>query len=559
MNRRIPLPIGISDFSELREGKYYFADKSLFIRDIITAWAKAILLPRPRRFGKTLNLSMLRYFFEKTDTDRTELFDGLNIRNDEVFATHQGRYPVIYLTFKDAKALCWKNMYQTLTLIIRDEFLRHEEMLKAVVLTPAEKAYLESVLMLKASQADYETSLRFLSRHLAHRYQEKVVILIDEYDTPLHAGYAEGYYEETISFMRNFLSAGLKDNENLFRGVLTGILRVAKESVFSGLNNLGVYTLLNRKFSDFFGFTEHEVRDILEFFDMSEHYDKVSYWYNGYLFGDTVIYNPWSVLNYMDNDGDAKPYWVNTAGTEIIDRLATRGGKELREEIGQLLEGKTIVKPVYDSIVMRDLEQRDELLWSFLLFSGYLKTVEKTDDETFRLRIPNQEVKMIYRELVRTWFAEKIRDNQLEEMLNALDTGDIRLFERMLRQIVIRIMSYHDLGSEPEKVYHALVLGMLVWMSGKYEIRSNRESGYGRYDLMLKPRDISRHGIIIEFKKVDESDNETPEQALDRALVQIEERQYAIELETAGIRKIFKIAIVFQGKQLWIRHITEKK
>ncbi|MDM8549260.1 AAA family ATPase [Desulfobacterales bacterium HSG2] len=565
------LPVGTSDFRKLREGGYHYVDKSLFIRDIVEASSEVTLLPRPRRFGKTLNLSMLRYFLEKTDEDLSPLFDGLAIRNEASFGAHQGKYPVIWMTFKDLKEPSWEYMYRRLTNLIRDEFLRHDVLLESDLLRGPERCYFESVLEQKAELPDYGDALRYLSAYLRRYHGENVVILIDEYDTPLHAGYAGGYYKDAISFIRNFLSGGLKDNEHLFRGVLTGILRVARESVFSGLNNPGVYTVLSRKFSDAFGFTVPEVRQFLEDMGMGDQYEDVSY--NGYLFGGRVIFNPWSVINYADNEGEAKPYWINTADTGMIDRLATRSGKELREEIGQLLEGGTITKPVYESIVMRDMEDRDDLLWSFLVFSGYLRPAGPGMRRNFyELEIPNEEVRIVYEEMIGRWFAEKTESNHLEEMLRALESGDVRLFERMLRLIVTRIMSYHDLAGEPEKVYHALVLGMLVWMSGKYEMRSNRESGYGRYDLMLRPKDPEGQGIIIEFKRLDDDEDEeqdadayedgkgkkrkkkkTPQDALKEALKQIENRGYAAELEAAGIRKILKLAVVFSGKKLWVK------
>ncbi len=495
---------------------------------------------------------MLRYFYEKSDEDRGALFDGLALRDDEIFKKHQGKYPVIFLTFKDIKGNTWENLYDGLCRIISREVERHKEILEWDGISQTAQSVLESVLGSKASSRDYEDSLLVLSEQLRRYHDQRVVILLDEYDTPLHVGYLRGCYEEVTSFMRNLLSGGLKDNENLFKGVVTGILRVARESIFSGLNNLDVFTLLDDEFSAAFGFTEQEIKSLLKDYSISDRYDEVSCWYDGYVFGRQVIYNPWSVLSYV-NRKTAKPraYWVNTASTELIDDLATRRGKELREELGQLLEGSTITKPVYDNIVMRNLEKQDDLLWSFLLFSGYLKATEQTGYETYRLQIPNQEVHMAYRSLVRNWFAEKVRQNQLEEMLKALETGDVKLFEKLLREVVLQIMSYHDFSGAPEKVYHALMLGMLVWLSDKYKIRSNRESGYGRYDLMLKPEDGSKQGIVIEFKKVYE--NETPEQVLEDALKQIEEKKYATELEAAGITDILKLAIAFRGKELWIR------
>jgi len=560
-----PLPIGSSDFREVRDGGYHYVDKSFFIREIIEASAKVILLPRPRRFGKTLNMSMLRYFLEKTEEDRSGLFDGLAVRDDECFETHHGRYPVIWMTLKDVKHREWPGCLALLQSVISEAYARHRYLLDSDTLFPEEKKYIRSILNREFRQSDDERSLRNLSEYLRRHHDMRVVILIDEYDTPLHSGYAGGYYDDAVSFIRNFLSGGLKDNEYLFRGVLTGILRVARESVFSGLNNPGIYTILSRRFSDSFGFTEPEVRQFLEDRGMGDMYEEVSQWYNGYLFGKKVIFNPWSVINFADNDGEAMPYWINTADTSIIDGLATRGGKELREELGQLLEGRKLTKPVYESIVMRDLEKRDDLLWSLLAFSGYLKPAGPGIRRNFyELEIPNEEVRIVYEEMVGRWFAEKIESNQLEEMLRALESGDVRLFERMLRRIVTRIMSYHDLAGEPEKVYHALVLGMLVWMSEKYEMRSNRESGYGRYDLMLKPKDPEGQGVIMEFKRLDEDEDgdgdgdgkkkkKTPQEALKEALKQIEERGYATELEAAGIRKILKLAVVFKGKKLWMK------
>ncbi|MCP4108282.1 MAG: AAA family ATPase [Desulfobacteraceae bacterium] len=555
-----PLPIGFSDFKEVRENGCYYIDKTLFIKEITKASAKVLLIPRPRRFGKTLNLSMLRYFYEKTgknqnacdeDIFETHLFKGLSVCNEDIFETHRERYPLIWLTFKDAKELDWKAMYRKLTNILRDEFLRHNILLKSDILEQTEQDYFEAILNRKAELPDYTDALRYLSDFLRRYHNERVVILIDEYDTPIHSAYAGGYYKEVVSFMRNLLSGGLKDNEHLFKGVVTGILRVAKESIFSGLNNLDVFTLLDEEFNSSFGFTDEEVRLLLKDYGLSDRYDEVSEWYNGYLFGGEIIYNPWSVLSYVNRKSvKARPYWVNTADTGMIDDLATRGGRELREELGHLLEG-AITKPVYDNIAMRDLDKRDDLLWSFLLFSGYLKIVEEIDYDVYRLQIPNQEVRTIYERMVRTWFTDKVEFNRLETMLKALEDGNVKLFEQILREVVLQIMSYHDFSGTPEKVYHALVTGMLVWMSGKYEIRSNRESGYGRYDLMLKPKDTAKQGIIIEFKKVYEDDS--PEDVLEEALNQIEDKKYVAELEGGGIKNILKIAVVFRGKELWVK------
>ncbi len=557
------LAVGQSDFSEFRKVGAYYIDKSLFIRDVIMCDFQALLLPRPRRFGKTLNLSMLRYFFENSQEPRSKLFDGLAVRDDSVFHQHQGKYPVIYLTFKDVKNPRWSDCMKNIQHVIYKEYARHRELLASDVLFPEEKAYFQKILEERAETTDYEHALERLSGYLMRNTKTKVVILIDEYDTPIQAGYVNGYYDEVISFMRNFLSGGLKDNKDLFKGVLTGILRVSKESIFSGLNNLGIYTLLVQEFNTAFGFTEEDVRTLLRDYGLAERYDEVAYWYNGYLFGGEEIYNPWSVVNYVvSQEHEPKGYWINTGSTDILESLITRGGRELRQELGQLIEGETITKSIYENIVMRDIEKQDHLVWSFLLFSGYLKCTDQVVRKNrYELAIPNEEVKEVYENLIERWFEGKVDLTQLENMLQALRDGRVETFEHTLRQVVTEIMSYHDLSGEAEKVYQALVLGMLVWLSGSYEIRTNRESGLGRYDIMLKPRTSHQkgnippaplqRGIILEFKQVYE--HEKPETVLKRAMKQIEEQQYRTELETAGIHDIVQIAVAFRGKEMWLK------
>jgi len=550
------LPIGVSDFKKLKENNYYYVDKSAFIREIIEASAEIILLPRPRRFGKTLNLNMLKRFFEKSAEDVKPLFKGLVIEKAPCFDEHQGKYPVIWLTLKDIKESSWEFCFRRLMILIQSEFERHEYLLNGNALQKRERAFIKSVLEDTAKPPDYADALLFLSKCLYKYHARPVVILIDEYDSPLHAGYANGYYEEIIGFIRNFLSGGLKDNPHLLKGVLTGILRVAKESVFSGLNNLGVYTILDQEFNDSFGFTEKDTRGLLQDYDMADRFDEAARWYDGYLFGGRTIYNPWSLINYANSrSGKPKPFWINTADTALIDRLVTGGGRQIREEIGRLLEGRTIERPVFETIVMRDLDIRDDLLWSFLLFSGYLKPAgEAVRRNLHPLAIPNKEVRLAYEELVIRWFAEKTESACLIDMLDALSGGDTHLFERLLRKIVSQVMSCHDFGNEPEKVYHALVLGMLVWLDGQYDIRSNRESGYGRYDIMLKPKNSKRTGIIIEFKRVEKKAEDAYKTVLKDALKQIEERGYAAELQASGITDILEIAVAFKGKKLWMKH-----
>jgi hypothetical protein len=552
------LPVGLSDFKQVIEKNYYYVDKSLFIKELMDEGAVAMLIPRPRRFGKTLNLSMLRYFFEKTAEDTSRLFRHLKIwQAGEEYTNHQGKYPVIFLTFKDLKERDWKSALRKIKQLIKKEFLRHKYLRTGKHLEAEERDYFNGIAKLTADLGDYESSLEQLSDYLARYYHQKVILLIDEYDTPIQAGYVNGYYKDVISFMRNFLSGGLKDNLNLEKGVLTGIMRVAKESIFSGLNNLSVFTLLRREFSAAFGLTENEVEQALRDFQLIDQYENVRNWYNGYVFSDQIIYNPWSIINYLDSaDNEFLPYWANTSDNAIIEQLLTRGGTGLKAELESLIKGGTIEKPIEENIVFRDIEKKDHLLWSFLLFSGYLKYVEKrtvNHKTLFSLQIPNLEVGSIYDHLVQGWLEARLENEKLETMLKALLDGDMETFEELFAEMVKNSFSFFDTGGDPEKVYQAFTIGLLVRLSGSYEVKSNGESGYGRYDVMLIPRDTRATGVIIEFKKVNKKRGETKERAMTKAFQQIEDKNYAGELLGRGIQQIRKLAIVFEGKRVWVR------
>lgn len=564
------LPVGLSDFKQVIEKNYYYVDKSLFIKELMDQGAVAMLIPRPRRFGKTLNLSMLRCFFEKpalpttlgrpgTETDTSHLFRHLKIwQAGKEYTSQQGKYPVIYLTFKDIKEPNWESAQEKIKRLIQDEFLRHNYLRNEKELETEEQEYFDGITNLTASQNAYEDSLKKLSRYLARHHQQQVILLIDEYDTPIQAGYVNGYYAEVVGFMRNFLSGGLKDNPHLEKGVLTGIMRVAKESIFSGLNNLGVFTLLRSEFSAAFGLTESEVEQALRDFQLSDQYENIKNWYNGYIFGDQIIYNPWSIINYLDSaDKEFLPYWVNTSDNAIIEQLLTRGGTELKSELESLIKGEKIEKPIEENIIFRDIEKKDNLLWSFLLFGGYLKYVGKrtlNKKMLLDLQIPNLEVSYIYDHLVEGWFEARLENEKLKMMLKALIDGDVETFEEFFAELVANSFSFWDAGGrDPEKMYQAFVIGLLVWLSGRYEVKSNRESGYGRYDVMLIPRDTRAAGIIIEFKKVNTKRGETKESAFAKAFKQIEEKNYAAELQQRGIQQIRKLAIVFKGKQVWVK------
>ena len=576
------LPIGKSDFKEVIENNYRYVDKSLFIKDIIDKSDSILLIPRPRRFGKTLNLSMLKYFYDccpgiltpgtaplPGENEKNEpvppansygkLFEPLAIKKaGQLYLDKMNKYPVIFLSFRTIKELDWESTFRKITRLIQDEYSRHYYLLNSQVLLPHEKDYFQKILDLNAHREDYENSLEKLLIFLNRYYRERVVILIDEYDAPVHAGFTYHYYEEVINFLRNFLAGGLKDTDQyLEKSIITGIMRIARESIFSGLNNLGVFTLLAEEFDDKFGFTEEEVKELLADYQAADRYDQVQKWYNGYRFGKEIIYNPWSIVNFLGSEArECKPYWINTSDNRIVDTLLSRGGKELKEELELLIRGETIEKAVEENIILKDVSTREHLLWSFLLMGGYLKQTDKKIDDTtgkvyYSLSVPNLEVRTVYLGIIEHFFADKIENRKLETMLKSLLEGDIDVFEEIFADYVMKAMSFFDLGEEPEKVYHAFVMGLLLWLSPAYRINSNRESGYGRYDIMIIPEDTSKLGFIIEFKMVRK--NETAEKAVESALKQMTERKYETSLLESGVTKYKKLAIVFKGKDVTIR------
>ena len=557
MKRKIP--IGISDFRKIIEEDFYYVDKSLLIQEVIDHGSESMLLPRPRRFGKTLNLSMLRYFFEKTDQNHSHLFKNLAIwQHGDMYSSKQGRYPVIYLTFKDVKSDHWDFCYGMFRKLIAAEFERHGYLLKSEMLTDNEKSKYKAIIHLEASEYDYAYCLKELSEYLHRYYNEKVIILIDEYDTPIHCGYLDGFYDEVIGFIRILLGSALKDNSSMEKGLLTGILRVSKESVFSGLNNLEVFSLLSPRFSSHFGLLDNEVEEMLKYYEIGFDIEEVKSWYNGYIFGRQTVYNPWSILNYTDKwDEGFRPYWVNTSSNELVKSIITRSGPDVKEDMELLIRGSSIIKMVDDNIVFGEIETNADAVWSFLLFCGYLKAVsmEYTNKRLHvELKIPNAEVQYLFEEIILGWFRQGLYGNQLNMMLKGLTTGDLELFESIFRDFIEKTFSYFDAsGKEPEKVYHAFVLGLLVSLQETYEVKSNQESGYGRYDVMLIPRDPHNKGIVIEFKKVNKQKNETLVEAAERALEQIEQKKYAQTLTERGVSDILMLGIAFQGKEVLLK------
>lgn len=557
-----PLPIGIDDFREMIEKDYYYIDKTMLIRELEDSGSKCTLLPRPRRFGKTLNLSMLRYFYEKTDEDTSGLFQHLAIwQQGETYTRKQGKHPVIFVTFKDVRSPHADECLDKLKEVIRKAYLRHKDILNSAHLDPHEKTRYREIIELTASRSAFESSLEQLSGWLTRCYGQKAIILIDEYDTPIQEGYLHGYYDEVIGFMRNCLGAALKGNEELDKAVLTGILRVAKESIFSGLNNLQVCSILDSRFSTCFGFLEDEAERLLKDYGIGTRMEEVRDWYNGYLFGETVIYNPWSLLNFaMERPDGPRPYWVNTSGNGLIRQLLTRSGIGVQEDLSCLMRGESIRKKLTDFLVYGKIAGTPDALWSFLLFSGYLKVTTKSmsdDGELYAsLAVTNKEIRYVYREIILGWFEPDIRlaDRQYEKMLDALVTGNIPVFEHNFREMVQVVFSYFDTSHrQPEIAYHAFSLGLLVSLRDTYEVKSNRESGDGRYDVLLLPRDPMGKGIVLEFKKMRKEQGETLEATADAALRQIRERRYDTELRERGVRDILLLGIAFDGKQVRIK------
>ncbi len=552
------LPIGVDDYKEIVDDNLYFVDKTMFIKDIIDDGSKAILIARPRRFGKTLNISLLNYYFNKTEQDNSYLFEGRHIwRQGERYRREQGKYPVINLTFKGAKYYDWETNYRSIRSTISAEIIRHKYILESNVLSGNDKYAFMRLYEGGASKDEYGKSLEILSRAVSKYHNEKVIILLDEYDTLLNEAYIHGFWREAIEFMRTFVNEGFKNNIYLQKGILTGIFRVAKESVFSDLNNLNVSTVLSDNYNEYFGFTQQDVEEMMRYYGIEGEMEAVAEWYNGYVFGErrkVTIYNPWSIVMYV-NTHSLRPYWINTSGNAIIKQLATGGGKGIQLKMQDIIEGKLVedVK-VDENVIYSEIMKSDRNIWSFMLMSGYLtpaQTKVKEDGIYYTLKAPNKEVHYFYRNLMESWFDETIYGGNVREMLGALLKGDINIFYKIFATTVMKTVSFNDVGDDTsESFYHAFVLGLLVYLDTEYEIKSNRESGYGRYDVMVIPKDITKRGVVIEFKKADRFENESLDNALAAALDQITEKRYEVELTQRGIKEVVKLAIVFKGKDV---------
>jgi hypothetical protein len=550
------LAIGEDDFKLLRQGNNYFVDKSLFIEEVIDDASRVLLFPRPRRFGKTLNMSMLHYFFtNKNSEDNRRLFDGLAIIRSPVFDRHQGQYPVITLGFKSCKGKTFEEVYNSIITIIGKTFQEYEYILEKGILSETEVEEYRKVLNKHADKTLVNFSLLNLSEYLHRYYQKKVLILIDEYDTPVHEAYLNGFYTEVVDFLRILLGNTLKGNQYLHKGILTGILRISKESMFSDLNNVKVYSVLTEKYNTWFGFTQEEVDQLLNDFCMGYSSNQVKNWYNGYYFGNQEIYNPWSILCFADSKGDFKPYWLSTSANALVHSLIKDSDKSVKKDIEDALNDLPVYSAIDEEIAFVFLKNKREHILSFLVQTGYLKARYHSfvgSDRIYQIEIPNIELSKIYYTVIETWFNDSIGSKDLGNMLKALISGDIELFEDILNVFVVNYLSFYQTSKDHiEKVYHAFVLGMLITLKESYHIESERESGYGRVDILMTPKNKNHPGIIIEMKKI--RPRETTKTAIEAALQQIEDRQYEAILRQQGCTNIMKIAVTFDGKRVWAR------
>lgn len=551
--------VGTDDFSKLRRDNGYFVDKSSMIRDVIHG-SDVILLPRPRRFGKTLNLSMLRYFFERTDhDDRRSLFDSLVIERDAEAMRHFGRYPVIFLSLKNVKGKSWDVVYEKLVTLISECYMRHAAIVPE--LSDVDQKIFVRLQKKEGSRADVDDSLRKLISCLYAVNNQPVIVLLDEYDSPAIEAFKQGYLSEMLEFLRAWLGGGLKHENGpaLYRAVITGILRIAKESIFSDLNNLDVWSGLTMgPFEDKFGFTEPEVERLLADFDCQEEMPAIREWYNGYRFGNTVIYNPWSVLSYVNQrPTPIGPRWLNTGSDIMVHEELDKGGEVIRQDLEKLLAGEGLRYPIREDVIFDDVGREPANIWSFLFFAGYLRAEDPRPDilnsliQTYALRVPNQEVVLAYQRFVARLFKHEAAwgDSEVRGFLFALIEGAVADFELRFQQLVLQLLSYHNVGRCPEAVYHAFVLGLLANLRTLYDIQSEPESGYGRADILMIPKTEKYPlGFVIEFKSL--QPHIDIDSAVRAAFTQIQEKAYPSRLGDAGVSdsQIRRLVIVVQGK-----------
>lgn len=551
------LPIGISDYVRAQE-EYYYVDKTLLIKEFLDQKPLVSLFTRPRRFGKTLNMDMLRVFFEISDKNTSKYFADKNIwQCGEEYRSHQGKYPVIFLTFKDVKFDTWDATIDKIRGLLQEEYGRHQELLNSDKLSQYEKEYFTKIISATANEVELTSSLERLSKMLASHYDKAPVIIIDEYDTPIQEGYSKDFYNEIIGFMRNFFSGAFKDNKNLSYGFLTGILRIAQESIFSGLNNLTVNSVMDEEYDSFFGFTESEVKAMLSYYGVSDKEEELKDWYDGYLFGSEEIYNPWSVINYISKGCLPQAYWVNTGKNEILDDVLRVATDDITERLYELLQGERVVARIDQNVVYRSLAEDPADIYSLLLVAGYLKTPKKElqADGSYlcEVSIPNREIAAVYKSEILSHFLQTgaITRTTANKIAESLYANDYKKLQSVIGEYMDKSISFFDGGAEG--FYHGLMLGLIALMDNQYKIKSNRESGDGRFDVSLIPREKRYPGIILELKWKEKLSDVELEKWSNEALKQIGELRYDSEMKEDGITEILKFGIAFSGKKVCVR------
>ena len=558
--------IGIQDFEKVRENNYFYVDKTSFIKEWWESGDDVTLITRPRRFGKTLNMSMVETFFSSDYAERGDLFEGLSIWTEEKYQKLQGTYPVISLSFARVKETNYEDTRERICQIIRNLYIKFSFLKDSDVLEKADKAYYERILSDTVSNADLTAAVYQISGYLYRYYEKKVIILLDECDTPMQEAYVEGYWDELVSLTRSLFNSAFKTNPWLERAIMTGITRVSRESVFSDLNNLKVVTTTSQEYAQSFGFTEREVFLALEEYGLEEKRQEVKRWYDGFIFGNQKdIYNPWSILNYLDT-GRLAAYWANTSSNSLAGKLLREGNRKVKEKFETLLQGKAIWTTVEEQIVYDQLDNDEAAIWSLLLASGYLKVLdydreealECTEEAKYKLTLTNYEVERMFYGMVRNWFQESRSD--YNDLVQALLDGDRKAMNAYMNRVALNTFSYFDTGKrpsgeEPERFYHGFVLGLIVDLQNRYVITSNRESGFGRYDVLLEPKNCSKDdAIILEFKVYDPDGEKTLEDTVKDALNQIEKKKYAAQMTNKGIPEnhIRKYGFAFCGKKVLI-------
>lgn len=551
------LPIGISDYVRAQE-EYYYVDKTLLIKEFLDKKPLVSLFTRPRRFGKTLNMDMLKVFFEISDKNTSKYFADKNIwQCGEEYRSHQGKYPVIFLTFKDVKFDTWDVTIDKIRGLLQEEYGRHQELLNSDKLSQYEKEYFTKIISATANEVELTSSLERLSKMLASHYDKAPVIIIDEYDTPIQEGYSKDFYDEIIGFMRNFFSGAFKDNKNLSYGFLTGILRIAQESIFSGLNNLTVNSLMDEEYDSFFGFTESEVKAMLSYYGVSDKEEELKDWYDGYLFGSEEIYNPWSVINYISKGCIPQAYWVNTGKNEILDDVLRVATDDITERLYDLLQGERVVARIDQNVVYRSLAEDPANIYSLLLVAGYLKTPKKElqADGSYlcEVSIPNREIATVYKSEILSHFLQTgaITRTTANKIAESLYANDYKKLQSAIGEYMDKSIGFFDGGAEG--FYHGLMLGLIALMDNQYKIKSNRESGDGRFDVYLIPREKRYPGIILELKWKEKLSDVELEKWSNEALKQIGELRYDSEMKEDGITEILKFGIAFSGKKVCVR------